>query len=173
MALGYGSYLDAFKRNGMRHVSDIIGFNLTEEDLIVDIGMTSMLPRRRFLNHIAAIRGQDTPDESLVDLVMRQVTNGSLSHAEALQRIQGDTGEKKALNIRQGHGTGLSAPVVNKAADEPPEDFDLTFFAQFAEEDLGGGAPKGSPELRSRAHQLDAASRYLFPAALAIAVLAS
>merc|ERR1712196_501789 len=102
--IGYHQYRKAIKRSGIRTLIDLGESRLTEVDL-VDFGMVEVLPRRRFLAHVAVLYENSGLRRKKMKGVIQQLQDGLVGNKEVEVHHLG----------RQRPGSGLAS--ATSAAD--------------------------------------------------------
>ena len=101
LRVGFLNWLPEFQRNGIYSLADIVECDMNDQDLKEDIGIRTVMERRRLLNHIGAITGGVKFDEAtVVNNTAQQIRDGMMGHRD-VAIAKGERGLRSGLDPQQ------------------------------------------------------------------------
>jgi len=163
--IGYEAYEEVFRKNGISTLRELSECYLSEQDLLNDIGIQKMLPRRRLLSHLRALAGQKDEGET-VATALQSLKDGLVGHKDV--RLQGANMVGAISHARVG-GSSMQ-PSESKSTEEKMPKPDPRRQQQML--------ARAKQQIRSELHKywagvarkVDLAAQVIFPIAFAVSM---
>jgi len=118
--VGYAAYIESFRAAEINTLIKLAEIGITEADLIQDLKMIEILPRRRLICHIRALDGRKDEEEKL-DTVLQQLQDGLVGHATQRKPASPATndGTSECENVALLEGTAGGFDDLEKSVRKP------------------------------------------------------